>query len=122
MNFHAVIKRVTRRQVDEILADDHLFSLDVNISSHIHIYIYTHTYTFMFTCVYTFFCCLDFFDFFFWVIVKVKLCNGKIVHVEACRKGFYSVGKQRILCHNLVDLLRQLSRAFDNVCVFLFIF
>ncbi|OMP08614.1 Tetratricopeptide-like helical [Corchorus olitorius] len=46
--------------------------------------------------------------------LEVKLCNGKLVHVEACRKGFYSVGKQRILCHNLVDLLRQLSRAFDN--------
>ncbi|KAK7292807.1 hypothetical protein RJT34_15661 [Clitoria ternatea] len=46
--------------------------------------------------------------------LDVKLCNGKVVHVEACRKGFYSVGKQRILCHNLVDLLRQLSRAFDN--------
>ncbi|KAL5572105.1 hypothetical protein UlMin_021702, partial [Ulmus minor] len=66
------IKRIAKRQVDEILADDHLFSLEV------------------------------------------KLCNGKLVHVEACRKGFYSVGKQRILCHNLVDLLRQLSRAFDN--------
>jgi hypothetical protein len=49
------------------------------------------------------------------VINQVKLCNGKVVHVEACRNGFYSVGKQRILCHNLVDLLRQLSRAFDNV-------
>ncbi|KAF5732123.1 clustered mitochondria protein [Tripterygium wilfordii] len=46
--------------------------------------------------------------------LEVKLCNGKLVHVEACRKGFLSVGKQRILCHNLVDLLRQLSRAFDN--------
>lgn len=46
---------------------------------------------------------------------QVKLCNGKVVLVEACRKGFYSVGKQRILSHNLVDLLRQLSRAFDNV-------
>ncbi|KAF7826179.1 protein TSS-like [Senna tora] len=46
--------------------------------------------------------------------LDVKLCNGKVVHVEACRKGFYSVGKQRILSHNLVDLLRQLSRAFDN--------
>ncbi|XP_022770584.1 protein TSS isoform X2 [Durio zibethinus] len=46
--------------------------------------------------------------------LEVKLCNGKLVHVEACREGFYSVGKQRILCHNLVDLLRQLSRAFDN--------
>ena len=45
----------------------------------------------------------------------MKLCNGKLVQVEACRKGFYNVGKQRILCHNLVDLLRQLSRAFDNV-------
>ncbi|PON98017.1 Clustered mitochondria protein [Trema orientale] len=66
------IKSVMRRQIDEIMADDHLFSLEV------------------------------------------KLCNGKVVHVEACRKGFYSVGKQRILCHNLVDLLRQLSRAFDN--------
>ncbi|XP_061999783.1 protein REDUCED CHLOROPLAST COVERAGE 1 isoform X1 [Rosa rugosa] len=66
------IRRVTKRHVDEISGDDHLFSLEV------------------------------------------KLCNGKVVLVEACRKGFYSVGKQRILCHNLVDLLRQLSRAFDN--------
>ncbi|KAJ4728119.1 Tetratricopeptide repeat (TPR)-like superfamily protein [Melia azedarach] len=46
--------------------------------------------------------------------LDVKLCNGKLVNVEVCRKGFYSVGKHRILCHNLVDLLRQLSRAFDN--------
>ncbi|KAK8974230.1 hypothetical protein V6N11_034599 [Hibiscus sabdariffa] len=46
--------------------------------------------------------------------LEVKLCNGKLVHVEAYRKGFYSAGKQQILCHNLADLLRQLSRAFDN--------
>ncbi|PSS03941.1 Protein TSS like [Actinidia chinensis var. chinensis] len=46
--------------------------------------------------------------------LEVKLCNGKLVLVEACRTGFCSVGKQQILCHNLVDLLRQLSRAFDN--------
>lgn len=46
--------------------------------------------------------------------LEVKLCNGKLVLVEVCRRGFYSIGKQRILCHNLVDLLRQLSRAFDN--------
>ncbi|XP_061372875.1 protein REDUCED CHLOROPLAST COVERAGE 1-like [Gastrolobium bilobum] len=46
--------------------------------------------------------------------LDVKLCNGKVVHVEVCRKGFYSVGKQRILSHNLVDLLRRLSRAFDT--------
>ncbi|KAK7258505.1 hypothetical protein RIF29_24084 [Crotalaria pallida] len=45
--------------------------------------------------------------------LDVKLCNGKVVHVEACKKGFYSVGKQRILSHTLVDLLRQLSRPFD---------
>ncbi|XP_055810879.1 protein REDUCED CHLOROPLAST COVERAGE 1-like [Solanum dulcamara] len=46
--------------------------------------------------------------------LEVKLCNGKLVLVEACRKGFYNTGKHGILCHNLVDLLRQLSRAFDN--------
>ncbi|KAK4476339.1 hypothetical protein RD792_015488 [Penstemon davidsonii] len=46
--------------------------------------------------------------------IEVKLCNGKLVLLEASRKGFYSIGKHQILCHNLVDLLRQLSRAFDN--------
>ncbi|KAL8494916.1 hypothetical protein ACS0TY_019182 [Phlomoides rotata] len=46
--------------------------------------------------------------------LEVKLCNGKLVLLEASRKGFYGTGKQQILCHNLVDLLRQLSRAFDN--------
>ncbi|XP_056858788.1 protein REDUCED CHLOROPLAST COVERAGE 1-like [Raphanus sativus] len=46
--------------------------------------------------------------------IDVKLCNGKLVHVEGCKKGFYSVGKQIIISHNLVDLLRQISRAFDN--------
>ncbi|KAF2324882.1 hypothetical protein GH714_021008 [Hevea brasiliensis] len=66
------IRKATKRQIEDISENDHLFSLDV------------------------------------------KLCNGKLVQVEACRKGFYNVGKQRILCHNLVDLLRQLSRTFDN--------
>ncbi|XP_010321505.2 protein REDUCED CHLOROPLAST COVERAGE 1 isoform X2 [Solanum lycopersicum] len=46
--------------------------------------------------------------------LEVKLFNGKLVSVEACRKGFHNTGKHGILCHNLVDLLRQLSRAFDN--------
>ncbi|GMH21746.1 hypothetical protein Nepgr_023588 [Nepenthes gracilis] len=46
--------------------------------------------------------------------INVKLCNGKLVLVEACRRGFLSFGKHRILTHNLVDLLRQLSRAFDR--------
>lgn len=49
----------------------------------------------------------------------MKLCNGKLVHIEGCRKGFCSIGKQRIICHNLVDLLRQISRAFDNVSLVL---
>ncbi|KAH9624548.1 hypothetical protein KSS87_017758, partial [Heliosperma pusillum] len=44
----------------------------------------------------------------------IKLCNGKLVHVEACKRGFIWIGKHRILSHNLVDLLRQISRAFDN--------
>ncbi|KAI4303417.1 hypothetical protein MLD38_039051 [Melastoma candidum] len=65
-------KKVGKRQVDELLPDEHIFSLDV------------------------------------------KLCNGKLVHVEACRRGFFSSGKQPILCHNLVDLLRHQSRAFFN--------
>ncbi|KVH89028.1 hypothetical protein Ccrd_008986 [Cynara cardunculus var. scolymus] len=34
--------------------------------------------------------------------------------IQFCKKGFWSIGKQQILCHNLVDLLRRLSRAFDN--------
>jgi hypothetical protein len=46
---------------------------------------------------------------------QAKLCSGKFLVVEARRKGFFSLGKQRVLCHNLVDLLRHLSRAFDNV-------
>ncbi|XP_043716291.1 protein TSS isoform X2 [Telopea speciosissima] len=46
--------------------------------------------------------------------IEVKLSNGKLVLVEVCSKGFYSVGKQRLLSHRLVDLLRQLSRAFNN--------
>ncbi|KAI0496751.1 hypothetical protein KFK09_023075 [Dendrobium nobile] len=46
--------------------------------------------------------------------LEVKLCNGKLVLVEACARGFYSVGKLRILCHDLVELLRQLSRPFDK--------
>ncbi|KAL9254531.1 REDUCED CHLOROPLAST COVERAGE 1-like protein [Drosera capensis] len=45
---------------------------------------------------------------------NVKLCNGKLVLVEACRRGFFSFGKHKILSHNLVGLLSQLSRAFDK--------
>ncbi|CAN8295947.1 unnamed protein product [Cochlearia groenlandica] len=66
------IRLVTKREMEDIAADEHLLSIDV------------------------------------------KLCNGKLVHIEGCRKGYYSIGKQRIICHSLVDLLRQISRAFDN--------
>ncbi|CAM8977575.1 unnamed protein product [Rhodiola kirilowii] len=45
--------------------------------------------------------------------LEVKLCNGKLVFVEACRKGFFTVGKKPGFGHSLIDLLRQLSRAFD---------
>ncbi|XP_074279676.1 protein REDUCED CHLOROPLAST COVERAGE 1 [Silene latifolia] len=47
-------------------------------------------------------------------ILETKLCNGKLVRIEACKRGFICIGKHRILTHNLVDLLRQISRAFDN--------
>lgn len=107
----AVIRRSTREHDDEVLVDDHLLSLEVRAS-------WTDLFS---TCYRTF----QFLTISTAIKIKchrkcivneqVKLCNGKLVFVEACRKGFCSVGKQRILCHSLVDLLRQLSRAFDNV-------
>ncbi|XP_057731120.1 uncharacterized protein LOC130946393 isoform X2 [Arachis stenosperma] len=50
---------------------------------------------------------------------KVKICNGKVIEVAASEKGFYTVGKQSLQSHTLVDLLQQLSRGFANVCNFL---
>ncbi|KAJ4851671.1 hypothetical protein Tsubulata_014495 [Turnera subulata] len=46
--------------------------------------------------------------------IQVKLCNGKLIHVVASVKGFYTVGKQFFQSHTLVDLLQNLSRAFAN--------
>ncbi|KAJ7962824.1 Tetratricopeptide repeat (TPR)-like superfamily protein [Quillaja saponaria] len=46
--------------------------------------------------------------------VQIRICNGKLVEVAASEKGFYSVGKQLIQSHSLVDLLQQLSRGFAN--------
>lgn len=57
----------------------------------------------------------------FALFLKVKLCNGKLVVVEACREGFHAVGKRQIFDHNLVHLLRQCSRAFENVSIVLFL-
>ncbi|XP_014516280.1 protein TSS isoform X2 [Vigna radiata var. radiata] len=46
--------------------------------------------------------------------LQVKICNGKVIDVVVSEKGFYTVGKQSLHSHTLVDLLQQLSRAFAN--------
>ncbi|XP_017407554.1 protein REDUCED CHLOROPLAST COVERAGE 3 isoform X2 [Vigna angularis] len=46
--------------------------------------------------------------------LQVKICNGKVIEVVVSEKGFYTVGKQSLHSHTLVDLLQQLSRAFAN--------
>ncbi|KAK6120470.1 hypothetical protein DH2020_045780 [Rehmannia glutinosa] len=46
--------------------------------------------------------------------MQIKICNGKIIHVMASVKGFYTLGKQFLQSHSLVDLLQQQSRAFAN--------
>ncbi|CAJ1951321.1 unnamed protein product [Sphenostylis stenocarpa] len=46
--------------------------------------------------------------------MKVKICNGKVIEVVGSEKGFYTVGRQSLHSHTLVDLLQQLSRAFAN--------
>lgn len=50
----------------------------------------------------------DFFE------LQIKICNGKIIQVAASRKGFYTLGKQLVQSHSLVDLLHQHSQAFAN--------
>merc|ERR1712183_737009 len=47
--------------------------------------------------------------------MQIKICNGKLIRVVASVKGFYTVEKQFLQSHSLVDLLQQLSRAFGNV-------
>ncbi|KAL0723533.1 hypothetical protein Bca4012_038132 [Brassica carinata] len=44
--------------------------------------------------------------------LKVKICNGKIIHVVASVKGFFAVGKQLSHTHSIVDLLQNVSNAF----------
>lgn len=44
--------------------------------------------------------------------LKVKICNGKVIHVIASVKGFFAVGKQLSHCHSIVDLLQNVSNAF----------
>jgi hypothetical protein len=47
----------------------------------------------------------------------VKLCNGKLITITACEKGFYSSSRPSIHSHSLVTLLSRLSKAFADVCV-----
>ncbi|EOA39026.1 hypothetical protein CARUB_v10011596mg [Capsella rubella] len=44
--------------------------------------------------------------------LKVKICNGKVIHVIASVKGFFAVGKHLSHCHSIVDLLQNVSNAF----------
>ncbi|KAF6158098.1 hypothetical protein GIB67_014892 [Kingdonia uniflora] len=53
--------------------------------------------------------------------LEVKICNGKLINVVVSVKGFYSVGKQLIRSHSLVDLLQQLSQSFANVVNFVLV-
>ncbi|KAL2479074.1 Tetratricopeptide repeat (TPR)-like superfamily protein [Forsythia ovata] len=46
--------------------------------------------------------------------MQIKLCNGKTIQVMASKKGFYTLGKQFLQSHSLVDLLQQQSQAFAN--------
>lgn len=46
--------------------------------------------------------------------LQIKICNGKIILAVASTKGFYTLGKQLIHSHSLVDLLHQHSQAFAN--------
>ncbi|XP_057772797.1 protein REDUCED CHLOROPLAST COVERAGE 3 [Salvia miltiorrhiza] len=46
--------------------------------------------------------------------MQIKICNGKIIQVMASAKGFYTLGKQYLQNHSLVDLLQQQSQAFAN--------
>ncbi|GAV77699.1 eIF3_p135 domain-containing protein/TPR_12 domain-containing protein [Cephalotus follicularis] len=45
--------------------------------------------------------------------IDVRLCNGKPTVIIVSQKGFYPAGKHLLLCHSLVSLLQQISRAFD---------
>lgn len=100
---------MTKRETEDIATEDHLLSIDVRrkfvIVAQLVVSRCSNRLLVDIVCVFN--------------LSQVKLCNGKLVHIEGCRRGFYSIGKQRIICHNLVDLLRQISRAFDNVSLVL---
>ncbi|KAL5772988.1 hypothetical protein ACOSQ2_012912 [Xanthoceras sorbifolium] len=45
--------------------------------------------------------------------IDVRVCSGKPMTIVASKQGFYPAGKRVLLCHSLVSLLQQISRAFD---------
>ncbi|KAG0621755.1 hypothetical protein M758_3G045500 [Ceratodon purpureus] len=46
------------------------------------------------------------------LVLDVRLCNGKLVTIAVNEKGFTSCSKQHLQEHSLVALLRSLSKAF----------
>ncbi|GAB4842106.1 hypothetical protein Ancab_012064 [Ancistrocladus abbreviatus] len=46
--------------------------------------------------------------------LQIKICNGKSIQAVASVKGFYTLGKQSLQSHSLVDLLHQFSQGFAN--------
>uniref|UniRef100_J3LBG1 Clu domain-containing protein n=1 Tax=Oryza brachyantha TaxID=4533 RepID=J3LBG1_ORYBR len=46
--------------------------------------------------------------------IDVRVCSGKPVTIVASIAGFYPAGKRSLICHSLVGLLQQTSRAFDG--------
>lgn len=49
------------------------------------------------------------------LVLDVRLCNGKLVTIAVTERGFYSCSKQHLQEHSLVALLRSLSKAFAKV-------
>ncbi|TYJ31481.1 hypothetical protein E1A91_A06G201500v1 [Gossypium mustelinum] len=49
-----------------------------------------------------------------YIIMQIKICNGKQIQVVASVKGFYTVGKHFFMSHSLLDLLQNLSQAFAD--------
>ncbi|KAI9192725.1 hypothetical protein LWI28_027037 [Acer negundo] len=45
--------------------------------------------------------------------IDVRVCSGKPMTMVASKQGFYPAGKRVLLCHSLVSLLQQISRAFE---------
>lgn len=49
------------------------------------------------------------------LVLDVRLCNGKLVTIAVNERGFSSCTKHHLREHSLVALLRSLSKAFAKV-------